>query len=459
MNLAQALRVEKPLSMAFVGAGGKTTAMFRLARELTRKSETGVRSFPGVVLSASTHLCQEQLALSDHYKILRRFEDLSDWISHPPMGVMLFTGEVGEDQRAAGLPPSVLQELRDWALKFSLPFLVEADGARRKPLKAPAEHEPAIPTWIDVVILLAGLRGLGKPLHEEFVHRPEMFSRLSGLRMGDTINPEALVGVLSHAEGGLKAIPPQARRIVLFNQAGDLTLQAQAREMCFALLKHFDAALIADLKTERENADEVLQVHEKVAGILLAAGGSARMGRPKQTLLWQGKPLVRHVAEAARASRLASLVVVTGCASEEVAQALLGLDVQHVYNPDWQAGQSTSIRLGLEALQDNIGAAVFLLADQPMVTAQLIDALLDAHACTLAPIIAPLVQGARGNPVLFDRSTFSDLRQLQGDQGGRALFSHYPLSFVPWNDSRLNIDVDTPEEYQRLLEVAYDEPN
>lgn len=443
--------------MAFIGAGGKTTAMFRLARELTREAAFGntrfPAPFPGVVLSASTHLCKEQIALSDHHRFLRRFQDLGDWAEHPPMGMMLFTGEIGEDNRAAGLPPGLLKELRDWAMRLGLPFLIEADGARRKPLKAPAEHEPAVPAWVDVVLLLAGLQGLGKPLDESSVHRPEIFTRLSGLKMGETISSESVVRVLSHAKGGLKGVPQQARRVVLFNQASTDTVQAQAQRMSFPLLRHYHAVVIANLQLEAESEQEVLAVHERVAGILLAAGGSARMGKAKQTLMWRGKPLVRHVAEAALAAHLSKVIVVTGCAAEEVASAVQGLEVQLVYNAHWQVGQSTSIRVGLEALSEAYGGAVFLLADQPLVSAPLIDGLVELHARTLAPIIAPLVDGRRGNPVLFDCSTFEDLRQLHGDQGGRVLFSRYPLTYLPWNDAKLIIDVDTPQAYQRLLEI------
>jgi molybdenum cofactor cytidylyltransferase len=74
------------------------------------------------------------------------------------------------------------------------------------------------------------------------------------------------------------------------------------------------------------------------------------------------------------------------------------------------------------------------------------------HCGSLAPIIAPLVSGQRSNPVLFDRDTFGDLLALEGDQGGRALFSRYPVQWLPWHDVNLLLDIDTPEDYQRLTE-------
>ncbi len=97
------------------------------------------------------------------------------------------------------------------------------------------------------------------------------------------------------------------------------------------------------------------------------------------------------------------------------------------------------------------GGAIFLLADQPQTPPTLIRSLVEMHARTLAPIIAPLVNGQRGNPVLFDRATFSDLLSLTGDVGGRSLFSRYPVEWLPWHDEGVLLDVDTEEDYSRLV--------
>jgi molybdenum cofactor cytidylyltransferase len=130
-----------------------------------------------------------------------------------------------------------------------------------------------------------------------------------------------------------------------------------------------------------------------------------------------------------------------------------GLPVQVVNNPAWQAGQSSSVKTGLRALPAQIGATVFLLADQPQIPANLLASLVEAHAVSLSPLVAPLVQGQRANPVLFDRVTFQDFHSLSGDQGGRALFARYPVHWVPWHDPAILQDIDTPEDYQRLLQL------
>ena len=98
-----------------------------------------------------------------------------------------------------------------------------------------------------------------------------------------------------------------------------------------------------------------------------------------------------------------------------------------------------------------VGAAIFLLADQPQITPTIIRALSEEHARMLAPIVAPLVDDQRANPVLFDRVTFPDLMALSGDVGGRAIFSKYPVNYLTWHDESLLSDVDTPQEYEKLV--------
>jgi molybdenum cofactor cytidylyltransferase len=190
---------------------------------------------------------------------------------------------------------------------------------------------------------------------------------------------------------------------------------------------------------------------ESVAGIILAAGASQRMGRPKPLLLWRGKPFICHVARTALDAGLTPVVIVTGAHADEVRSALADLPVEIVYNPNWVEGQSTSVRTGLQALPPEVDAAVFLLADQPHIPAALVRALLGQYTQTRSLIVAPMIEGRRGNPVLFDRSTFPDLMSLQGDAGGRLIFSRYPAAYVPCHNPSLLLDVDTLEDYEQLL--------
>ena len=440
MRLAQALRLGTDPCLAFTGAGGKTTALFELARQLP----------PPVLLTATTHLATGQLSLADRHSVLRDPEEAERALNELQPEVNLLTGPAGESERTSGLDQATLERVHALAEAWGMPLIIEADGSRLHPLKAPADHEPAIPPWVDEVVVVAGLSGLGKPLSEEWVHRPERFTTLTGLKQGETISVEALARLLAHPEGGLKNIPPRARRVALLNQADTTELQAVAGRLAILLQLAYSAILVASLHTGGEGA--VRAVYERVAGVILAAGGSSRLGRPKQLLDWHGVPFVRQVARTALEAGLSPVVVVTGADADQVAAPLQDLPVSVVNNPDWAAGQGSSVATGVRALPPETGAAIFLLVDQPQVQPELINSLVAIHRRTLAAVVAPQADGQRANPVLFDRVTFDDLLALKGDVGGRSIFSRYQVEWLPWHDSRLLLDVDTLEDYRRLLD-------
>ena|SRR5947209_8126444 len=193
----------------------------------------------------------------------------------------------------------------------------------------------------------------------------------------------------------------------------------------------------------------------KVAGIILAAGQARRFGATKQLYDWtapdgQSRPLVQHVAEIALGSRLNNVIVVLGHDCERVENALLPLRGQSrlatCINPNYQEGQSTSVRAGLASLEAGADGTMFLLCDQPLITSRLINDLIDRCQETRALICAPVVNGKRGNPVIFDRTLFRELAELTGDQGGRALFEKYrsQTTFLEVEDEIMFQDLDEP---------------
>jgi molybdenum cofactor cytidylyltransferase len=190
---------------------------------------------------------------------------------------------------------------------------------------------------------------------------------------------------------------------------------------------------------------------EKTAGIILAAGESKRLGFPKQTYPWKGKPLVRHVTETALNAGLDPVIVVTGCYRQEVESALENLPVRLVHNPDWKSGQGKSISVGVQYLPQAVGSCFFILSDQPFISTRLLRGMIECHLTTRCPILLPFVRGQCSNPGLFDRETFIELLRLEGDIGGRALFSRFPVAEYPWEDGRLLLDMDDPADVDRLI--------
>ncbi len=177
------------------------------------------------------------------------------------------------------------------------------------------------------------------------------------------------------------------------------------------------------------------------------------MGQPKLLLALRGKSLVRRVVEEAVASRAKQTVVVTGAYRAQIERELAGLPIKLVHNPEHAAGMSTSLRAGLKALRPETDAAIILLGDQPLVDHSVLDALIETYEHSGRSIVRPSYAGRRGNPVLWDRRLFDELMAQEGDQGGRALLRRHASEVATREipDARLQLDVDTRQDYERLL--------
>jgi molybdenum cofactor cytidylyltransferase len=192
-----------------------------------------------------------------------------------------------------------------------------------------------------------------------------------------------------------------------------------------------------------------------IAGIVLAAGRSSRLGRNKHLLPLQGEPLLRHTLRRALDSRLDEVMLVLGHEADAVlTEAAAGLPVRAVVNPDYAAGQSTSVRAGLAALAPETEAAVFMLGDQPGIAGETIDALIAAWRERGASVVAPRYTDRVGNPVLFDRRVLPELSALTGDRGARPIVEAHRragnLLLVPVAGPAPR-DVDTDADYAALL--------
>ena len=187
----------------------------------------------------------------------------------------------------------------------------------------------------------------------------------------------------------------------------------------------------------------------RLAAVVLAAGRSTRMGGPNKLLAEiAGRPLVRIAAEAALASQARPVIVVTGHERERVIAALAGLPVKFVHNPDYGDGLSTSVKVGVAAVPADADGAIVCLGDMPQVDAGLIDRLLSAYDPEKgALVVVPVIDGKRGNPVVWSRRFFPELAVLGGDAGARALIATYQeaVAEVPVTGKAAFIDVDTPD--------------
>ncbi|HEX9075262.1 MAG TPA: selenium cofactor biosynthesis protein YqeC, partial [Anaerolineae bacterium] len=412
MLISQALLVRPRDVIAFVGGGGKSTAMFCLADELVAQGKH-------VVTTTTTRLYAAQ---TQRDAVLLRYDLTPDFVSHvgEALGVhshVIIVGDQVEEDKVAGVPPTLVDVLT--ALEGLDAVLVEADGARRRPLKGPAVHEPVVPAVTTIFIPMVGVTAVGAPLDEEHVHRPELVARITGSQIGQVVTPLTVARLLSHAQGGLKGKPAAARAVVLINQVDDETRLATAHEAARLLLGYREIDSVA-IGAVQDSQNPIREVYRRVAAIVLAAGAGTRMGnRVKQLLPWRGGTLIENAVQIATGANVNSTVVVLGARAEEI-RAIVGRQpVRVVINPDWEEGHSTSIRAGLRALSPEFDAAIFMNADQPRLAPPILNAIIQRYRETGALIVAPRYGGKRGSPVLFDRAYFAELSGLSGEEGGR----------------------------------------
>ena len=460
MQLYHALRLgqtkAKPI-IALVGAGGKSSLLFRLGNELAAAGQA-------TLLTASTRMWAHQADRSPFTLVSASEQSLVFELPTSLRGygqALVLAGPAHEPDKLAGLAPEVICRLA--ALEEVEAVVVEADGARERLLKAPAAHEPVVPACATHMVTVANVAAVGQPLNEATVHRPELAARLIGLQPGDELTPQAIAALLTHASGGVKGCPAGVERFLYLNLALDAAHEpgdaerrlAAARRIASHVLAPAVPSFRAVVIGSAQDSEAVTEVHGRVAAVVLAAGASSRLAGdlPKQLLSWQpGNTLAGHAADIAlHAATIDEVVVVLGHRADEVQAALGDRPVRCVFNPNWQAGQSSSVAAGLRALPPDVCAALFILADQPTVQPATIDRLVQRHRQALAPIVAPIYQGGqRGNPVLFDRCTFAELLALQGDSGGRPLIQRYGAQVeLVAIDAPLPLGIETVADYRR----------
>lgn len=190
-------------------------------------------------------------------------------------------------------------------------------------------------------------------------------------------------------------------------------------------------------------------ISKKVAGVILAAGGSSRFGEIKQLLPWKNKNIINTVVETAALAGLDPILVVLGANAGLIQASLDNETIQVVTNPDWDKGQSTSLKAGVTAIRHTVDGVLFLLCDQPHLTVNLVNAVVE-EGLRSGKVVTPIIDDRRANPVYFPASCFPLFDTLEGDAGGRQIISACPHTTLPWLDDWMARDIDTPEDYRAL---------
>jgi molybdenum cofactor cytidylyltransferase len=190
-----------------------------------------------------------------------------------------------------------------------------------------------------------------------------------------------------------------------------------------------------------------------IAGLILAAGESSRMGTDKALLNYRGRTFLETLLATLREAGLDRIAVVLGHHAEEIQQAVSLQQVQVVINPDYRLGQTSSLQAGLRALGiTDFEGIVMCLVDHPAISADVLRKLLEGFKQSQASVVIPTFRGQRGHPVMIDRSLFKELMDLTPDSGADTVVRKYreKTLFVEVEDPGVLLDVDDPETYRRL---------
>jgi probable selenium-dependent hydroxylase accessory protein YqeC len=246
-SLADALGIEAREVISIVGAGGKTTLMFRLAKELSLGGKKVVTTTTTKILEPASgetgslfvDSCEERIKdfVNGH---LGRYDHIT------------IACERLESGKLKGVSPSLVDEL--FLSQGVGVVIIEADGAAGRPVKAPREHEPVIPTSTTLMVAMLGVDGLGMKLSEEKVFRPERVSKITGVPMGERLTDEAMAILATHPEGILKGAPSSSRVVVFLNKVDIPDGVAKARSIAHKILDkehpQIERIVLGQLKSE-----------------------------------------------------------------------------------------------------------------------------------------------------------------------------------------------------------------
>jgi molybdenum cofactor cytidylyltransferase len=192
---------------------------------------------------------------------------------------------------------------------------------------------------------------------------------------------------------------------------------------------------------------------EQVGIILLAAGGSSRLGKPKQLLLYKGQTLLQNTLSVALTSNAQSVIVVLGANADILQTEITNGKIHVVVNDDWQEGMGSSIRTGVKAITEinpSTEGVILLVCDQPFINSALLNNLITAHQKTGKEIVACTYGNTFGPPVFFHQSLFSELLQLKGDTGAKSIVHKHldNMEAIPFPEGIF--DIDTKGDYEKI---------
>lgn len=317
-------------------------------------------------------------------------------------------------------------------------FWIEADGAKRLPLKVPGEWEPVIPEFVDLVIGVVGMDALGEPIRKT-CHRPEKVAAFLRKGMEETVAEDDIVKIAVSEEALRKCVGERKYRILL-NKA-DLSGKDNIAEYIAGTLEEYGVYTAwGSLKKKEYHHTFDLSL------IMLAAGNSRRFGSNKLLYEIDGVPMylrtLKKLQTAAREFKNCEIIVVTQY--EEIASKAQESGAQVLINPHPERGISSSMQIGLVAAKES-SACLFTVSDQPWLTAETIVNLVYKFQSEQKGMACTILNNKTGNPCIFSRKYYQELMKITGDKGGKQIINRHPddVVYLEIKDARELVDIDT----------------
>ena len=428
-SLLEALKInpEKYRVIAVVGGGGKTSLIFRLMEELVSIGKT-------VIVTTTTHMAYEpERPFVENGDIDGVRKDLQIYHYTVAASLDCSKGKIG------CLSEEKLEELRG----LSDVLLIEADGAKRLPLKVPEEWEPVIPELVDLLIGVVGMDALGEPI-QKTCHRVEKVAKFLGKGIEETVTEDDIVKIAVSRDGLRKCVDEREYRVLL-NKA-DIPGKAEAAERIAGKLEQQRVHVVwGSLQKEYYNSCDFAR--EKITLVMLAAGDSRRFGSNKLLYEIDGMPMYLRTLEKLQkaASELGDCEIIVVTQYEEIAAKANTLGVKVLINPQPERGISSSMQIGLATAKDS-SACLFTVSDQPWLTAETIINLVDKFRDEQKGMACTIFGTKTGNPCIFSREYYQELMEITGDKGGKQIINRHPedVTYFKIEDARELQDIDIP---------------
>lgn len=441
MKLIEIFDLKKGEIVSIVGAGGKTTTMFKLAEELRAENK--------VLVTTTTKIAWPDKAQYDYICMER--ENFLNYAAKDSNGIYVFGIEDKIKHKVNSVSEADLLELKPY---FDY-ILIEADGSKRKPLKGWNQSEPVICTQTTKTIGVLDITAVGLNINEENIHRSPIFCELTNTKVGDTVNIENIADMITNPNGLFKN--SFGEKILYINKVENSNTINNAKKLIKILKNNenrvIDRYTMGSLYKQKYYKNAVF-----ITAIIMASGYSKRMGKDKLLLEYKGKTFVERTIDTVSKCSFMEIILV---ARETKVRAFGEVkDIVVVENRNADKGISESIKLGVSNAESSDGY-MFFTADQPFLKASMIENLMKKFGENPQNIIIPVFNGKRGNPVIFPAALKTEFLELNGDTGGKAVIENHKdiVKLIEISESLSLLDVDTEENYKYILKLKEDEEN